>query len=148
MGGKGFATLTIRNERLAYLQVIKDLPPQPMPAGNPLVDDGKLTLKFYELWNEPVWQDMVGGGDAYGALRLQARYGNLRLRKLIKSPASHKIYARVYDVTQGRWQMHLDHARIEDYEEPMFSYAGLTLPRIFSVTYPHATIQRGRHDND
>ena len=91
-------TLTVRNQRLAYLQAFKDVPPRPDGSG-----DGLVEFSFYDLWNLPLWGEIIGNGDAYGALRLQARYGNLKLRKLFKSPLG-STRVRTYDIENATWQ--------------------------------------------
>ena len=97
--GGGFVTITMGGVRMAYLRTIKD--------DIPLFSDDErdLTLEFYEFMNPDIWNH-VGGvtGDLYGGLRLHARYGNIGVRKLIKSPSG-GIRARVFDVKNARWEI-------------------------------------------
>lgn len=116
--GGGFTTLTMRGRRLAYLQVIRDLPPCPG------TDDGhELTLFFYQLDSADLWAEIIGQGDPYGALRLQARYGNLGLRKLLRSPLGDRR-VRVFDIQHARWEI-LDDGATE--------VAGKLMPRRFKL---------------
>lgn len=106
-GGSGFFTLTLGGQRIAYLQCINHLPPMPVaPDQVPEDADEKyfntITLSFYELWNEGLWEQLYG--EPYGALRMQARYGNLGLLKIIKSSISGQMRANVYDIQHARWQ--------------------------------------------
>lgn len=101
-GGGGFVTMTLGGHRLCYLQTIRDIPPMPMSMPGQ-EGHGAITLNFYEFYSEPIWKGLIGNGDAYGGLRLQARYDNLRVRKIIKSPSG-VIRARSYDIVLGKWE--------------------------------------------
>jgi hypothetical protein len=108
-GGTGFFTLTLGGQRIAYLQCIKHIPPQPYaPEQLPKQPPERMfchtiTLSFYELWSRELWDQLPG--DLYGALRMQARYGNLGLSKIFKKPGSPSVMrARVYDLQNARWQ--------------------------------------------
>lgn len=107
-GSSGFVTLMTTNEngerldRLAYLQTVKDVPPMPV-VGDELRRGGELTLRFYELWNEPTWKDLFGDEPTIASLAEVAKMGTIRLSKIIKSPSG-ITRARIYDIATATWE--------------------------------------------
>lgn len=103
-GSSSFMTLMTTNEtgeavdRLAYLQCLKDIPPMPDGSGG-----GSLTLKFYELWNEPIWKDLFGDEPTIERLGEVAKTGTIRLSKILKSPSG-IMRARIYDIATAAFE--------------------------------------------
>lgn len=126
IAGSGFTTMAFRGQRLAYLQTMQDTPPQPVAAAQVVqaIDDpypqeivtalavgaGTLRLTFFELWNEPVWAKLPGleqTNNLLEVLQRQIQLGDVSCRKLIRSPGTGIIRARLYlgcvltDVDEG-----------------------------------------------
>lgn len=106
-GGGGFLTLSTTSEdekdqlqRLAYLRVVKDVPPMPLVGGG--AEGGELTLQFYELWNEPL-REVFGGDPTLEDLQAAARAGTLRMSKIIRSPSG-IIRARIYNTETAAFE--------------------------------------------
>ena len=120
-GGSGFIILLLPSDkdyRLAYMQVLRDLPST--PAGG---CDGELELKFYQLWNMPLWDDMLHDyPDHFTALEKSARNGLIKVVKLIKSPTG-KVRVREFDLVNSDW--------IAGDEE--FTVDKVTLPRTIRI---------------
>lgn len=114
IGGSGFTVMSFQGTRLAYLQEIGDRSPQPVapaeeiqPMDEPVpieivtaqaVKGGVLTLRFFELWNAPAWQQMPGfdgTNNLLDVLRRQLSLGEITCRKIIKSPTG-SFRTRVY----------------------------------------------------
>jgi hypothetical protein len=111
-GGSGFITLMSErytNEdnapfRLAYMQVLREVPPQPVAAeGQTLLDaGGSGTYRFFEIWNEPIWRKMAEdiGASPWEALVKGLADGSITMRKIVKSPSG-MIRVRRYDTTNA-----------------------------------------------
>lgn len=107
-GGSGFVTLMserFSNDenipyRLAYMQVLREIPPQPVWAGGgtPMDAGGGGTYRFHEVWNEPVWRKMAEdiGASPWEALVKGLADGSITMRKIVKIPSG-LVRARRYD---------------------------------------------------
>jgi hypothetical protein len=147
IGGSGFTTMLYQNQRLAYLQVIKDTPPtpvaqaqavQPIDESVPLeivtamaVGVGTLTCTFYELWNEPVWAELPGlqgTTDLLDVLKRQVTLGQITMQKAISSPSGlyrAKVYHNVVivDIDAGE----------------QITIGTMTIPRTMTFQYCYST---------
>ena len=111
-GSSGFMTLMTTNEtgesidRLAILQLVKDTPPMPMQSVEQNatgVGDGSLSMRFYELWNVPLWIKLFGPEPTVASIGEVAKTDTLRLAKIIKSPSG-IMRARIYDIANAVWE--------------------------------------------
>jgi len=87
--------------RLAYLQVLKEIPAQPIAADGqtPMDAGGSGTYRFYELWNEPVWNKMAEDVEAspWEALLAGLADGSITMHKIIRIPGSPNLRSRIYN---------------------------------------------------
>ena len=111
-GSSGLITLMTTNEtgesldRLAILQLVKDTPPMPMQSVEQNatgVGDGSLSMRFYELYNVPLWIELFGSEPTVATIGLVAKTDTLRLAKIVKSPSG-IIRARIYDIANAVWE--------------------------------------------
>ncbi len=148
IGGSGYTVMSFQSTQLAYLQSVGDRTPQPVASAeeiqpmdevHPLeivtaqaVRGGVLTLRFYELWNMPVWAQLPGFDGTNSLLEVlqrQITLGEITCRKVIKSPSG-PMRARVYhgcvltDVNEG------EEVQIQT----------LSLPKTIQIAYTHTTI--------
>lgn len=111
-GGSGFVTLLSKKYsddgaslRLAYLQVLKETPPQPVAAEGqtPMDAGGRGTYQFYELWNEPVWNKLAqdAGASPWEALLAGLADGSITMHKIIRSPGG-VIRSRLYNTQAAK----------------------------------------------
>lgn len=147
IGGSGYTVMTWRGNTLAYLQSINDQAPQAVARAEEVqaIDDphpqeivtaqavtgGTLSLRFYELWNAPVWASLPGlEGTAtlLDVLRRQLSLGEITCQKIIKNPnGSYRV--RVYH-----------NCVIEDIDEnESVQINTMTLPKTIRLRYTHVT---------
>lgn len=147
IGGSGFTSFSFKGQRLAYLQTLNDQPPrpvgqtavvQPIDESVPLeivtaqaVGAGTLQLRFYEVWNTPVWAQLPGfesTNNLLEVLKQQIQQGEISCRKVVRSPSG-VTRARVYhgcvitDVDEGE----------------SISIETMTLPKTITMMYTHTT---------
>lgn len=125
VAGSGFTTMMWNGSRMAYLQVMQEVPPspvataqavQPIDSPTPLeivtamaVGVGTLRCTFYELWNEPVWAALPGLEGTINLLQVlqrQISLGAVTMQKIIQSPQGtmrSKVYHNVVitDIDEG-----------------------------------------------
>lgn len=148
IGGSGFTVFSWRGQTLAYLQTIQDRPPQPVgrvEAIQPIdhetpieivtpqaVGAGQLSLRFYELWNSPVWSQLPGMEGTTSLLEVfkrQVRLGEITCRKIIKNPTGGyrvKVYHNcvIIDVDEGE----------------TVSIETMSLPKTIQIQYTHTSL--------
>ena len=148
IGGSGFTTMTFRGTRLAYLQTLQDTPPQPVAGAQVVqaIDDetpqeivtamavgaGRLTLTFYELWNEPAWSrlpGLEGTNNLLAVLKRQVQMGEISCRKLIKSPSG---------ITRARVFHGCVITDIDEGEQ--ITIGTMTLPKTITMQYIKTTV--------
>lgn len=147
IGGSGYTVFAWRGTTLAYLQTIQDQPPQPVgrvEAIQPIdhevpieivtpmaVGPGRLSLRFYELWNSPAWSHLPGlegTNNLLDVFKRQVQLGEITCRKVIKNPRGGyrvKVYhgCVVVDIDEGE----------------TVSIDTMTLPKTLSIQYTHTT---------
>lgn len=147
IGGSGYTVLTWRGNTLAYLQNINDQAPtavarseeiQPIDEAHPIeivtaqaVRGGVLSMRFYELWNTPVWASLPGlegTTTLLDVLRRQLALGEITCQKIIKNP-------------NGQYRVRVYHGCvIEDIDEnENVQIDTMTLPKTIRVKYTHVT---------
>lgn len=147
IGGSGYTVMTWRGNTLAYLQGITDQAPQavaraeevqPIDEPHPLeivtaqaVTGGTLSLRFFELWNAPVWASLPGlegTNTLLDVLRRQLSLGEITCQKVIKNP-------------NGAYRVRVYHGCvIEDIDENESVDIGrMTLPKTIRMRYTHVT---------
>jgi hypothetical protein len=147
IGGSGMTTMLFQNQLLAYLQTMQDTPPTPVAAAQavqpidqsvPLeivtalaVGVGTLRCTFYELWSEPVWQELPGLQGTFNlldVLKRQVTLGTITMQKVIKSPSG-IMRARVYH-----------NVVITDIDEgESINIGTMTLPKTLTFQYCYST---------
>ena len=139
--------MLFQQQRLAYLQTMRDTPPTPVAAAQAVqpIDEsvpleivtsmavgvGTLQCSFYELWNFPVWASLPGLSGTFGlldVLKRQVSMGAITMQKVIKSPSGimrAKVYHNVVvtDVDEGE----------------NVTIASMTIPRTLTFQYCYAT---------
>lgn len=147
IGGSGYTVMTWRGNTLAYLQQIGDTAPtavaraeeiQPIDEPHPLeivtaqaVTGGTLRLRFFELWNAPVWASLPGMEGTHtliDVLRRQLSLGEITMQKIIKNP-------------NGSYRVRVYHGCvIEDIDEnESVEISSMTVPKTISIRYTHVT---------
>lgn len=151
--GSGFTTFNYRGVPIAFLDSFTDTGQRPFSntgagfeAVTPLGDrhpreiattrvltEGTLQLTIRELWNEPVWHQLVGLAGTYSIVdvyeRLAADPNSVTCQMIIKPPGGRPWRGKVYHgcvVTD-----------IDDRET--VAIGALTFPRVISVVYTHTT---------
>ena len=137
-----------QGQRLAYLQVMQDTPPTPVataqavqPIDEPVpleivtamaVGVGTLRVTFYELWNVPVWAELPGlegTNNLLEVLKRQIQLGTITMQKIVKSPGSGIMRARVYH-----------NCSVTDIDEgENINIGTMTLPKTLTVQYCYST---------
>jgi len=147
VGGSGFTVMTWQGQRLAYLQTVDDRAPQavsPAEAIQPIDEEhpieiitsqavraGTLSLRFYEIWNAPVWAQLPGfegTNNLLDVLKRQLTSGAITCRKIIKNPNG-SYRTRVYN-----------NCVIVDFDESERVEIGtMSLPKEVRVQYTHTS---------
>jgi len=106
VGGSGFTVFSWRNNTIGWLQSVSDTAPrtvapakviQPLDSTTPVeivtakaVGAGTLVLEVVELWNGPVWQELLGLDKAKNILDIFAAQlqilNGITCTKVIKTP--------------------------------------------------------------
>ena len=150
--GSGFTTFNFRGKPIAFLDGFRDSgqraiaqPEAITPLGSPypveiatprVLSVGVLTLTIRELWNGPVWNQLVGLAgtdnivDVYNAIAREP--ANITCQMLIKSPTGG---------LRGKTYHGCVVANIDDSET--VTIGALTVPRTMEVWYTHTTPIRG-----
>ena len=147
IGGSGYTVMTWRGNTLAYLQNIADRAPtpvgqtqevQPLDEEHPIeivtaqaVTGGTLSLRFYELWNTPVWASLPGlegTTTLLDVLKRQLSLGEITMQKIIKVP-------------NGQYRVRVYHGCvITDIDEnESVEISSMTLPKTIQIRYTHVT---------
>lgn len=148
--GQGFMTLSVPSSepgepgtRLAYLQVIRDLPGQPVP---PRADDDgfpahTLTMRFYEFWSPQEWKRLFpeGSSSAYDLRRLCAE-GEIIMRKVVKSPSG-VMRVRTFDLSKAEWKVEEPPEGEDQYISIPKLLPVITLPYQFTVRTGTSTLE-------
>lgn len=148
VGGSGYTVFAWRGQTLAYLQTIQDQPPQPIGRIEPIqpidhevpleiitpmaVGPGRLSLRFYELWNSPAWAQLPGlegTNNLLDVFKRQVQLGEITCRKIIKNP-------------RGGFRVKVYHnCVIENIDEgETVSIDTMSLPKTITIQYTHSTV--------
>lgn len=150
--GSGFTTFNYRGQPIAFLESFTDTGQQPLsryeaitPLGSRhpveiatsrVLSEGSLTLTVRELWNGPVWQQLVGlaGTDDIVAIyeRIAAEPASVTCQMVIRSPGG---------LVRGKTYHGCIVTGIDDSETVTIDR--LTVPRTMTITYTHTTPIRG-----
>jgi len=146
--GSGFTVMTWQGQRLAYLRGLGERAPRPVGAGNEAIQPidephpieivtalavgaGEVSLRFYELWNQPVWAQLPGfegTSNLLEVLQRQVQLGEITIRKVIKNPSG-TYRTRVYH-----------NCVIIDFDDSeQVDINTLTLPKEIRVAFTHTT---------
>ena len=146
--GSNFTTFRYAGKNIAYLEVVRDsgqAPVAQVQAVHPLghrhpiefvtpraVDYGTLVLSIRELWNEEIWEQMVGLTGAKDIVdvfqRLAEQDNYVTCSKIITPPSGPK-----YGKTYHRCVI----SNISDGEE--FSISSMSVPKTITIAYTHTT---------
>lgn len=112
--------------RLSCLMIRKNRPLSPEHPTH------ELDLEFYDLWNKPLWEQMVGDAETcFGALVDAGRRGEVTMSKIIRSPSG-KFAKREFSLIDAIWTA--DMAERADDKEPWVSSGIISLPRRFTIS--------------
>lgn len=110
IGGSGFAVLLYfgklsddgRPFRLAYM---KNEGRRTWRNGKPFYyAKGDEEFTFYDLWNGPIWEKIIGDGDPLEALKKGFLDGSIKMHKLLRTPSGkRRVYE--YDMTTATIQV-------------------------------------------
>lgn len=149
VAGSGFTSFNYNGRPIAFLDSIVDSGQAPLGAGaeaifpigaehaveiatGRVIDVGTLVLRIRELWNEEVWEQLVGlagATDQVEVFRRMAAQGAITCQVIVKPPGASAWRIRVYHgcvVT-----------RIDDTET--ITVGALSVPKTITVTYTHKT---------
>ena len=112
VGGSGWTSFKFRGDTIAWAQTVQETAPAPVAAAQAIqpldaeypkeivtpraVGAGTLRLTLFELWEGPVWQQLLGFESANNILdifKTQVKLGEIQVSKIIKNPSG---AARVY----------------------------------------------------